>query len=368
MKRHEITVAKHAGFCFGVKRATDMIAEKIAAHDGDRIFTLGKLIHNDTYNAQLAADGVGITSIEELEALAKETENGRPVTVFVRAHGVTKQTSALLDSLSEKYQGFSYVDCTCPYVKKIHRIAAENCVPKNEGEEPIFVLIGAESHPEVVGIVSYFEGRHFVYSTAAELGSAIENKILPNNPNIVPIVAAQTTQKLTEWKNSLNIIKKVYTKAQIFDTICNVTEIRQLEAEELAKACETVIVIGGRDSSNTAKLYAICSEHCKNTICISEPQELEGSIPSIPQKVGIVAGASTPGGIIEEVYNKMSEIKLDKAEISFDEMLDSAIKTLSSGDTVTGTVIAVNDVEIKLDLGAKVTGILTADQISDDAS
>ncbi len=368
MNRHEIIVAKHAGFCFGVKRATDMIAEKIAAHDGDRIFTLGKLIHNDTYNARLAADGVGVTTVDDLEALAASTENGAPVTVFVRAHGVTKQTSELLSALAEKHAGFSYVDCTCPYVKKIHRIAAENSVPENEGEENIFILLGAESHPEVVGIVSYFDGKSFVYATAAELEQAIKKENLPISGNIVPIMAAQTTQKLTEWKYSLNFIKKVYTNVRIFDTICNVTEIRQLEAEELSKACETIIVIGGRDSSNTAKLYAICRENCKNTICISEPQELDGFIPSIPQKVGIVAGASTPGGIIEEVYNKMSEIKLDKAEISFDEMLDSAIKTLSSGDTVTGTVIAVNDVEIKLDLGAKVTGILTADQISDDAS
>ena len=368
MNRHEITVAKHAGFCFGVKRATDMIAEKIAARDGDRIFTLGKLIHNDTYNAELAAAGVVVTSVDELEALAESTENGAPATVFVRAHGVTKGTSELLCALSEKYKGFSYVDCTCPYVKKIHKIAAENSLPECEGEENIFILLGAESHPEVVGIVSYFDGKSFVFPTAADLEQAIKEEKLPINSNIVPIMAAQTTQKLTEWKYSLNIIKKVYTNVRIFDTICNVTEIRQLEAEELSKACETIIVIGGRDSSNTAKLYAICRENCKNTICISEPQELDGLIPSLPQKVGIVAGASTPGGIIEEVYNKMSEIKLDKAEISFDEMLDSAIKTLSSGDTVTGTVIAVNDVEIKLDLGAKVTGILTADQISDDAS
>lgn len=368
MMRHQVKIAKHAGFCFGVKRATEMLENRIAERDGSRIYSLGKLIHNDTYNARLAAEGVGIASAEELETLASSTEMSKPVIVFVRAHGVTKETSALLETLSGKYAGFSYVDCTCPYVKKIHRIAAENSAPAEEGEEPIFILIGAKTHPEAIGIVSYFEGRSFVFSTADELEAAIDSKIIPNNPNIVPIVAAQTTQKLTEWKKSLNIIKKVYTKSRIFDTICNVTEIRQLEAEELAKECETVIVIGGRDSSNTAKLFAICREHCKNSICISEPQELEGSIPSIPQKVGIVAGASTPGGIIEEVYNKMSEIKLDKAEISFDEMLDSAIKTLSSGDTVTGTVIAVNDVEIKLDLGAKVTGILTADQISDDAS
>ena len=261
MTRHEITVAKHAGFCFGVKRATDMIAEKIAAHDGDRIYTLGKLIHNDTYNASLAAAGVGVTDVAALEDLARSTADGKPVTVFVRAHGVTRKTSKILSELSLKYPGFSFVDCTCPYVKKIHKIASENSMPEND-EEKIFILIGAESHPEVVGIVSYFEGKSFVFASADELEKALENKILPNSGKTMPIVAAQTTQKLTEWKNSLKIIKKVYTNVKIFDTICNVTEIRQLEAEELSKACETVIVIGGRDSSNTAKLFAICSENC----------------------------------------------------------------------------------------------------------
>ena len=186
MRSHDITVAKHAGFCFGVKRATDMIAEKIAADDGDRIFTLGKLIHNDTYNAELAAKGVGVTSIEKLEDLAKETENGIPVCVFIRAHGVTKQTNELLSSLSEKYPRFSYVDCTCPYVKKIHKIAAENSEAKNEGDEPVFILIGAKDHPEVVGIVSYFDGKSFVCSTAQELEKAIEDKIIPNNATKTP--------------------------------------------------------------------------------------------------------------------------------------------------------------------------------------
>ena len=194
MMHHEITVAKHAGFCFGVKRATDMIEERISLHSGERIFTLGKLIHNDTYNSQLAAAGVGVTNLDELEALAAQTVGGKPVTVFVRAHGVNKQTSLLLESLSEKYEGFSYVDCTCPYVKKIHRIAADNSHPENDGEERIFILLGSESHPEVVGIVSYFEGRHFVFATAAEIEEAARREILPKSVNVVPVVAAQTTQ------------------------------------------------------------------------------------------------------------------------------------------------------------------------------
>ena len=361
MTRHEITVAKHAGFCFGVKRATDMIAEKIAAHDGDRIFTLGKLIHNDTYNAQLAADGVGITSIEELEALAKETENGRPVTVFVRAHGVTKETSALLDSLSDKYQGFSYVDCTCPYVKKIHRIAAENCVPRNEGEEPIFVLIGAETHPEVVGIMSYFDGEKYVFASAEELESSLSQWDIDKMHKKTPVMVAQTTQNLGSWNKSQQIIKKLYTNAEIFDTICSVTELRQTEAAQLAQRCDCIIVIGGRESSNTAKLYEICRKNCGNTVWISCAAELTREMFSHAQHIGIVAGASTPSDEIQEVYKTMSEMKEN-----FEELLESQCLTLNTGDVVTGTVTHVSDAELQLDVGAGVTGYIKADQISND--
>ncbi len=372
MSERIVRVAPHAGFCFGVKRATDMIEKKIAEGGGERIFTLGKLIHNDTYNARLYEQGVRVIEPQAIDEIAESTVLGSPAVVFVRAHGITKETEEKLKALSERYEGFSYIDCTCPYVKKIHRIATENSDGEDDGER-MLIVIGSSEHPEVIGILSYFNGKRFAFANAEEIEKAVEQRILPKSDKMAPIVVAQTTQKSAEWKKSLEIIKKLYTNAIIFDTICNVTEIRQLEATTLAAECDLVIVIGGRDSSNTAKLYSICREKCANTLLISEPQELDGKIPSIPSRVGIVAGASTPGDIIEEVYNKMSEIKLDKAEMaevnaSFDEMLDSAVKTLTSGDTVTGTVIAVNDVEIKLDLGAKVTGILTADQISDDAS
>ncbi len=366
-----VRVAPHAGFCFGVRRATELIEQTIKNGDGIRIYTLGKLIHNETYLARLEAVGVRAIAADEIEDIAASTCGGGRAVVFLRAHGVTKDVEERLLRASEEYAGFSYVDCTCPYVKKIHKIARENSPADADGKENVFVIIGSREHPEVVGIVSYFDGRVFAYSNSDELLAAVDRKELPLGDDIRPIIAAQTTQNVSEWKKSLKILKKLYTNAIIFDTICNVTEIRQREASELAAECDLVIVIGGRDSSNTAKLYSICREVCENVILVNDATELRGICPNYHEKVGIVAGASTPGDVIEEVYKTMSETKI-KAEIgeteNFDEMLNSAFKTLSSGDTVTGTVIAVNDQEIKLDLGAKVTGILTADQISDDAS
>ncbi len=371
MSSRKVTVAENAGFCFGVKRATELIEAKIAERDGSHIYTVGKLIHNDTYNARLAAAGVGVIDEKDIERLAASACEENRVVLFVRAHGMTRQTDSLLRGSAASNPYFSYVDCTCPYVKKIHRIAGSNSPQEGDAEEKIFILLGSADHPEVIGIVSYFSGRSFVYPDADSLRRAAENGELPLGDKIVPVVAAQTTQKLSEWKKTLEILKNLYTKSLIFDTICSVTEKRQLEAASLAEECDFVIVIGGQDSSNTSKLFSICSSRCPHTVRIADASELAGKIPLTCRRAGIVAGASTPGDIIEEVYSLMSNEELDKvvseAE-NFEEMLDSAIKTLNSGDTVTGTVIAVNDQEIKLDLGAKVTGILTADQISDDAS
>ncbi|MCQ2354368.1 MAG: 4-hydroxy-3-methylbut-2-enyl diphosphate reductase [Clostridia bacterium] len=374
MTGRSVIVAKNAGFCFGVRRATELIEREIASGEKIRIFTLGKLIHNDSYNRRLAKAGVCVIGTEDVERIAESTLREGAARVFVRAHGMTRETDALLHRCAEEYPDFTFTDCTCPYVKKIHRIATENSVPDpTDGRERIFILIGSASHPEVVGVVSYFEGRSFVCSTADELKAAAERGELPYGEEICPVIAAQTTQNTAEWKKSINFLKKLYTNPIIFDTICNVTENRQTEAAEIAKKCDAVVVIGGNDSSNTSKLYSICLGYCPCTVRVETAEQLAGKIPNDRRKVGIVAGASTPGDIIEEVHKTMSETIIDNVENvketeNFDEMLNSAFKTLNSGDTVTGTVIAVNDIEIKLDLGAKVTGILTADQISDDAS
>ena len=358
----EITVAKNAGFCFGVKRATDSLEAAIERKsEGERIFTLGTLIHNDTYNAMLKDKGVRVTSIDEVRALSESASSDAPVTIFIRAHGIPKQDEALLSSLSEKNPCFRYFDCTCPFVKKIHNIAKQH-----SAEDNILLVLGGSEHPEVVGILSYFEHEKYVFADSGELERAIENGLFVKMNNKTPILVAQTTQKLSEWRKAQKLLKKVYTNPLIFDTICSVTDERQKEAASLSAESDLMIVIGGRESSNTAKLFAVCKENCPHTLRIERADELavDNLIKtSAHTRVGIAAGASTPSGVIQEVYNKMSEMNEN-----FEAMLAESFKTLNTGDIVTGTVTYVTDAEIQLDVGAQVTGIIKAEQITDDPS
>ena len=358
----EITVAKNAGFCFGVKRATDSLEAAIERKsEGERIFTLGTLIHNDTYNAMLKDKGVRVTSIDEVRALSESASSDAPVTIFIRAHGIPKQDEALLSSLSEKNPCFRYFDCTCPFVKKIHNIAKQH-----SAEDNILLVLGGSEHPEVVGILSYFEHEKYVFADSGELERAIENGLFVKMNNKTPILVAQTTQKLSEWRKAQKLLKKVYTNPLIFDTICSVTDERQKEAASLSAESDLMIVIGGRESSNTAKLFAVCKENCPHTLRIERADELAVNNlikTSAHTRVGIAAGASTPSGVIQEVYNKMSEMNEN-----FEAMLAESFKTLNTGDIVTGTVTYVTDAEIQLDVGAQVTGIIKAEQITDDPS
>ena len=356
----EVTIAKEAGFCFGVKRATDRLEEAIAKQNGERLYTLGPLIHNDVYNGWLAEQGVGITSIAEVPAIADTASEASPVRVFVRAHGVPKQDEELLASLSKNNPHFFYEDCTCPFVKKIHTIAKEHSAPEN-----IFILSGYASHPEVVGILSYFDYDALTFETAEAFDQAVRSGVLEKFREKTPVLTAQTTQNLSEWKKTQEILKKLYTNRLIFDTICSVTEKRQTEAAALSAKSDLMIVIGGKDSSNTAKLFGICKKICPDTVWIERPDELAelNLITSAHTKVGITAGASTPSGVIQEVYKTMSEMKEN-----FEELLNSSFKTLNTGEIVTGTVTVVTDAELQLDIGAPVTGIIKADQITDDPS
>ena len=358
-----ITVAKNAGFCFGVKRAVDTLLGAIESkREGERIFTLGTLIHNGVFNAELAERGIKITNVDELDSLAKSSNESSPVTVFLRAHGVPKETEELLIRLAEKHKSFRYVDCTCPFVKKIHNIAKEHSAPDN-----VFLLFGKADHPEVVGIMSYFDYEKLTFNSADELSDLAENGYFDRlGEKITPILASQTTQNLKEWKKCEKIFKKHCTNPLIFDTICSVTEERQKDAERLSKECDAMIVIGGKESSNTAKLYAVCKRNCPNTVWIERANELsDDKILQAHTHLGIAAGASTPLGIIQEVRNIMSE------NLNFEAMLDESLKTtktLNKGDIVTGIVTYVSDAEIQLDLGAQVTGIITPENISDDPS
>ena len=355
--RIEVTVAKSAGFCFGVSRAARFVEEEIEnAPVGERIFTLGRLIHNDTYNARLADRGVGVISPEEIESVALSATESSPVKVFVRAHGIPRQTENTLRIMAEKNQYFSFVDCTCVFVKKIHKIVEEN-----NDENGLLLVLGSSEHPEVVGFCSRFDGDVFVFDKCEQLEDACKNGRLPVDCAKAPILVAQTTQKLGEWEKTKQFLKKVYTNSQIFDTICSVTECRQIEAAQLSKVSDFMIVIGSRGSSNSAKLYSICSANCANTVMIENADEMKQYFPFTHSKVGIVAGASTPHDIIQEVERTMS-----KATENFAELLETSLRPLNTGDTVTGYVTAVNDSELQLDLGAKVTGIIKADKITDD--
>ncbi len=350
-----VTVAKSAGFCFGVARAAKRVEEAMANKKaGQRIFTLGKLIHNDTYNARLREGGVEVAELCDIERLAAEACEIAPVQIFVRAHGVTKETEKMLQAAAERNPHFSFVDCTCTYVKKIH-----DCISENR-ERDLLLVLGNPDHPEVKGFCSKFEGETFVFETAEELKLEFAKENSKIHCAKDTILVAQTTQNLGEWEKTKKFTKKVCTNPLIFDTICSVTEKRQIEAAELSRSNDFMIVIGSRGSSNSAKLYAICSAECKNAVMIENADEMRQYFPFYHEKVGIVAGASTPHDIIQEVERTMNNAE------NFAELLETSFKTLNTGDTVTGYVIAVNDSEIMLDLGNKVTGIIKADRITDD--
>ena len=369
MTDRSITVAKNAGFCFGVARATKAVEDEMANRlSGERIFTLGRLIHNEDYNRRLQAGGVTVIGVEEISGLAAEATPDAPVKVFVRAHGMTGETEALLTRLTEENPAFSFVDCTCSFVKKIHRICTEHNEANRKAREAngrddrFLAVLGSPNHPEVVGFLSRFEGRKMVFESAEEAETMLQ-KAEDEVKGMTPVLVAQTTQNIREWEKTKKIYNLTYSSPYIYDTICSITDSRQTEAAELARKCDHIIVIGGRDSSNSAKLYSICKSICADTVWVERADELSEISPPY-QRIGIVAGASTPHDIIEEVTNKMSETMNE----NFAELLEESLKTLNTGDTVTGIITSISAGEIQLDLGAKVTGVIKQEQISDDPS
>jgi 4-hydroxy-3-methylbut-2-enyl diphosphate reductase len=348
------TIAENAGFCFGVKRATDAV-EALLREGKVRVAILGHLIHNRVYNESLEAKGVVHLTAEEIEAFAAQSAvDGVPCVAVIRTHGVPRAEEERLIALSARYPLFSVQDMTCPFVKKIHRIADDNT-----GEDTVFFLLGTRSHPEVEGIVSHVRGECHVFSTAKELENLLSEVKIGEK---MPIFSAQTTQSLDEWKKSQKIIEKLYTNRKKFDTICKVTEKRQTEALALARTSDAVVVIGGHDSSNTHKLYELCSSVCPSTLWVESLADLPAALSACSgkQRISITAGASTPGDIIKEVFEAMNN------EISFEEMLEDSLKTLHTGETVRGIVTAITNNDVYVDLGAKVTGVIARDQATDD--
>ena len=347
-----VTIAKSAGFCFGVKRATDFVENLVSTegHSAD-IYTIGSLIHNRHYNESLAARGVTAIAVCEAEdAVARAKAHGRRCIFVIRTHGLPKEDEDILRALAARESFVSVEDLTCPFVKRIHKIAEEET-----SEETRFVLLGSEVHPEVLGIMSHAKGEKVALGSADAITDYI--KVRQNDQKTL-ILAVQTTQSLQEWKKTQKNLENLYTKSKIFDTICSVTENRQTEAIALAKASDRMIVVGGLDSSNTAKLYESCRLVCPDTLRIESASDLPKEYRTdATKKVGITAGASTPSGIILEVYKAME---------NFEQMLEESLKTLHTGETVTGIVTAIAKNEVYLDLGAKVTGVIAYDQITDE--
>ncbi len=352
-----IQVAKHAGFCFGVRRATKAAEDALERGEG-AIYTLGRLIHNDGYVADLQHRGMGEISPRDLDDICRRAESGERITVIIRAHGEVRENLSRLLTCAQNHENLTVLDCTCPYVTKVREIAAAH-----SGENQLFILIGAADHPEVQGIMSCCRGEGRVFDSAAALSRWISAEAVKYEKYQVS-VAAQTTQKLSGWKKCLKIIKKVYTNALIFDTICNVTEERQTEAEQLADSSDAIIVIGSRGSSNTAKLYEICKKRCHETyLCENADSIGDLVIPRCCNTISITAGASTPFSVIQEVKQTMSE----QME-NFAELLEQTMKTLNPGDIVVGVVTSVSQNEITLDLGTKTTGVIVHDKLTDDPS
>lgn len=346
-----IKLAKNSGFCFGVRRAYDT-AKKLADGGDKKIFTVGRLIHNDAVVADL--EKIGVSPLED-DALDAALESADENTVFIiRAHGADTKTVEKLCGAAAK-TGCAVVDCTCPYVKKIHDIMDENT-----SDDTLTLIYGNSSHPEVVGIASHVKGTKLVFSSEDDIKAAIEGKIIPSGGDKRVVVASQTTQNTENYKKYKKIIKNLYTNAIFFDTICNVTEKRQKETEELARECDVMLILGDRKSSNTSKLCDISRALCERTYLVESAADLPQIKKETPIMIGVAAGASTPDCLIKEVINTMSE------QNNFAQLLEESFKTLNTGDTVTGIVTYVSGTEVKLDLGSKCTGVLTIENVTDD--
>lgn len=342
-----ITVAKTAGFCFGVSRAVDLV-EKLL-DEGKKVTTLGPIIHNPQMVESLAQRGVKIADTPE--------QTDKDTTLVIRSHGVT------LDVMNRIEQcGLSFRDATCPFVKKIHKIVAEHSAA---GE--IVLIAGDESHPEIKGIIGHLSGEYHTFCDCQELATLLGK--FPEWKNNPLCMVAQTTFDIKEWKNSLKMLQKVCTNGKIFDTICSATSDRQTEAEKLAKQSDVMIVIGGRHSSNTNKLYRICKSCCENTYLIESKEELPLDSIRGAEKIGVTAGASTPASIIKEVLVTMSEeiknTEESKAE-NFEELLEESFKNYNTNGRVRGIVVGVTPTEVRVDVGRKQTGIVPLSELSND--
>ena len=337
----QIILAKTAGFCFGVNRAVKLTYELL--EQGRPVATLGPLIHNPQVVEDLESKGA--ITCDSVDDVPDGCE------VVIRSHGVGQ---SVYDKISTRH--LAYHDATCPFVTKIHKIAA-----RAGAEGAMLLVAGDAKHPEVQGIVGHTTGKVEVFANLAEL-----EKLLPELTQQKSIFAvAQTTFNVQSWETCKEFLKNQCTNAKIFDTICNATWARQQEAEDLSQKCDHMVVIGGHHSSNTQKLLQVAARHTK-AINVETADELDKDWLNGARIVGVTAGASTPSSIIEEVLNCMSEEIRD--DMSFEEMLAaSEAKPLYAGKIVKAKVISVSPTECVVGIdGSKHTGIVKLSEMSHD--
>ena len=337
----QIILAKTAGFCFGVNRAVKLTYELL--EQGRPVATLGPLIHNPQVVEDLESKGA--ITCDSVDDVPDGYE------VVIRSHGVGQ---SVYDKISTRR--LAYHDATCPFVTKIHKIAA-----RAGAEGAMLLVAGDAKHPEVQGIVGHTTGKVEVFANLAEL-----EKLLPELTQQKSIFAvAQTTFNVQSWETCKEFLKNQCTNAKIFDTICNATWARQQEAEDLSQKCDHMVVIGGHHSSNTQKLLQVAARHT-NAINVETADELDKDWLNGARIVGVTAGASTPSSIIEEVLNCMSEEIRD--DMSFEEMLAaSEAKPLYAGKIVKAKVISVSPTECVVGIdGSKHTGIVKLSEMSHD--
>ena len=337
----QIILAKTAGFCFGVNRAVKLTYELL--EQGRPVATLGPLIHNPQVVEDLESKGA--ITCDSVDDVPDGCE------VVIRSHGVGQ---SVYDKISTRH--LAYHDATCPFVTKIHKIAA-----RAGAEGAMLLVAGDAKHPEVQGIVGHTTGKVEVFANLAEL-----EKLLPELTQQKSIFSvAQTTFNVQSWETCKEFLKNQCTNAKIFDTICNATWARQQEAEDLSQKCDHMVVIGGHHSSNTQKLLQVAARHTK-AINVETADELDKDWLNGARIVGVTAGASTPSSIIEEVLNCMSEEIRD--DMSFEEMLAaSEAKPLYAGKIVKAKVISVSPTECVVGIdGSKHTGIVKLSEMSHD--
>ena len=357
-----IHIAKHAGFCFGVKNAIELALKSISQNK--KIYTYGNIIHNPHVVKEL--EQKGIQTIHNIEDIP-QTEDA---SVVIRSHGAPP---LVYDALKEK--GVGIIDATCPYVKRIH-----NKVKAAADANKTVIIIGEKEHPEVIGIKGWAGGNAYV----------VYNENDANNLPFIEdaLIVAQTTITKQKWNEILVLLAKKTSKMEAFMSICSTTEERQEEALRLSKESDTVIVIGGKESSNTRKLYDICKRYCANTFHIENIEELAIEKKERDDIISIVAGASTPDWLIREVYLRMNEEEkvlaenstdvknnggevanaVEQANADFMKEIDASFVKIRRGQIMNGIVVQITDDEAYINIGYKSDGILTKAELSIDGN